>query len=146
MLTSLLIAALLLAITVAIHAVGLALLAMRWLKSRKAESHEHANRFAAAVWRLTRLTWSLLILHAAAISVWALFYVWAGCLPNIESAFYFSGVTYSTVGYGDIVLTEPWRLFGPIEALAGILMCGLSTGFFFAMAGKELALHLDIKD
>jgi hypothetical protein len=69
----------------------------------------------------------------AQIAVWGLFYYWQGCFPNAESAFYFSGVTYTTVGYGDLVLPEPWRILAPSEALIGILMCGLSTGLFFAV-------------
>jgi len=46
----------------------------------------------------------LILMHAAEITVWALFYLWAGCLPDAESAFYFSGITYTTVGYGDLTL------------------------------------------
>jgi hypothetical protein len=45
-------------------------------------------------------------------------------------------VTYTTTGYGDLVLPPEWRLVGGIEALTGILMCGLSTGFFFAVVGR----------
>ena len=54
-------------------------------------------------------------------------------MPNAEAAFYFSGVTYTTIGYGDVVLLKPWRLLGPIEGFIGILMCGLSTGYFFVV-------------
>jgi Ion channel len=61
------------------------------------------------------------------------FYHLRGCLPDAEAAFYFSGVTYTTVGYGELVLTKPWRLLAPIETLTGILMCGLSASFFFAV-------------
>lgn len=57
-------------------------------------------------------------------------------MPDAESAFYFSGVTYTTVGYGDLVLPKPWRLLAPLEALTGILMCGLSTGLFFAVVSQ----------
>ena len=64
--------------------------------------------------------------------MWALFYRWQHCLPDAESAFYFSGVTYTTLGYGDVVLTREWRLLAPLEGLTGILMCGLSAGLFFA--------------
>jgi hypothetical protein len=42
-------------------------------------------------------------------------------------------VTYATIGYGEVVMAKPWRLLAPIEGLTGILMCGLSTGIFFAM-------------
>src|SRR6185295_3575745 len=87
-------------------------------------------------WLLVSVAWWLLVLHLAEISVWALFYWWQRCLPDAESSFYFSGVTYSTLGYGDLVLPKAWRLLGPVEGLTGILMCGLSTGFFFAVVSK----------
>jgi Ion channel len=47
----------------------------------------------------------------------------------------FSGVTYKSVGYGDLVLAKPWRLLGPLESLMGILVCGLSMGYFFVVVG-----------
>jgi Ion channel len=52
------------------------------------------------------------------------------------AAFYFSGVTYTTLGYGDVVLAEPWRLLAPVEGLMGVLMCGLSTGYFFVVLSR----------
>ncbi len=57
-------------------------------------------------------------------------------MPDAHAAFYFSSVTYTTTGYGDLVLPEQWRLIGGIEALTGILMCGWSTGFFFAIVSS----------
>ena len=45
----------------------------------------------------------------------------------------------TTLGYGDLVLPHKWRLLGPVEGLTGILMCGLSTGFFFAFFSRFLA-------
>ena len=82
------------------------------------------------------LTCWLILIHLSEISVWGLFYFWQGCLPDAESAFYFSGVTYTTVGYGDLVLPKPWRIFAPLEAITGILMCGVSTGLFFALVTR----------
>ena len=75
----------------------------------------------------------LVLVHLAGIAVWGVFYLWRGCLPDAEAAFYFSGASYTTVGYGDVVLAKPWRLLGPLEGLMGMLMIGLSTGFFFAV-------------
>jgi len=46
------------------------------------------------------------------------------------------GATYTTIGYGDLVLVKPWRLLAPIEGLMGVLMCGLSTGFFFVIVSR----------
>ena len=92
--------------------------------------------FWPITWLLVQLTWALLLIHAVEIAVWALFYAWSGCLPDAESAFYFSGVTYATIGYGDLLLQQPWRMLGPVEGLTGILMCGLSTALFFAFFVK----------
>jgi hypothetical protein len=85
------------------------------------------------------LTCWLILIHLAEISVWGLFYFWRGCLPDAESAFYFSGVTYTTVGYGDLVLPKPWRMLAPVEAMTGILMWGLSTGLFFAIVSRWIS-------
>jgi hypothetical protein len=128
MLQHLLIAAALVAITVAVHAAGFGLVLATLVK-------RHVAPPATAwqiTWLLVRLAWLLILIHVVEISVWALFYRWQNCLGDAESAFYFSGVTYTTVGYGDLLLPQPWRLLAPLEALTGILMCGLSAGLFFA--------------
>jgi len=138
MLSITLIACALVAVTVAVHAGGLAVL-IRTLLSKQART---PTRLWPLTWLLIRVTWVLILIHAIEIAVWALFYVWAGCLPDAESAFYFSGVTYATVGYGDLVLPKQWRMLGPVEGLAGILMCGLSTGFFFAYLSRLLGQKL----
>lgn len=122
----------LVAATVIMHAVGLALLLRTVINPHAA--------FPAKTWPIARLlvhlTFWLLLIHWAEIAAWALFYLWAECLPDAETAFYFSGVTYATIGYGDCVLPRPWRMFGPVEGLVGILMCGLSTGLFFAVVSR----------
>ena len=82
---------------------------------------------------MIRLAEWIVILHLIQITAWALCYAWTGAMADLQSAVYFSAVTYTTTGYGDLVLPEDWRLVGAIEALTGILMCGLSTGFFFAV-------------
>jgi hypothetical protein len=73
------------------------------------------------------------------ISVWGLFYFWQGCLPDAESAWYFSGVTYTGSGYGDFVLPTPWRKLAPVETLTGLLMCGLSAGLFFTVVSRWIS-------
>ena len=66
-------------------------------------------------------------------------------LADAKSAFYFSGVTYTTIGYGDLVLQEPWRMLGPVEGLTGILMCGLSAGIFFAVVSRIYLSRSDVE-
>jgi len=132
MLAKILIACVLVAVTVAVHGLGIGSL-IRGLRSRLADP---PAGFWSAAALLTGVTWILILIHLIEIAIWALFYWWAGCLPDAEPAFYFSGVTYATVGYGDLVLPQAWRMLGPVEGLTGILMCGLSTGFFFAFLSR----------
>ena len=61
---------------------------------------------------------------------------WQSPRSDAEAAFYFSGVTYTTLGDGDVVLGQPWRMLGPVESLMGVLMCGLSTGYFFVVVSR----------
>jgi hypothetical protein len=135
MLIKLLLTSLLVMVTVAIHAVGFALLLRAILPSRALDR----SGFRRVTGMVIGLTCWLILIHAIEISIWGLFYFWQGCLPDAESAFYFSGVTYTTVGYGDLVLPKPWRMLAPLEALTGILMCGLSTGLFFALVSRWIS-------
>ncbi len=125
----------LLALTVTIHAAGLSAM----FRSMLLSSALPDMRFWPMTILLVRVGWWLVLLHLAEIVVWGLFYWWQKCLPDAESSFYFSGVTYTTVGYGDLVLPKEWRMVGAVEGLTGILMCGLSTGFFFAVASRMFA-------
>jgi Ion channel len=139
MITRLLIASCLVAMTVIIHAGGLGLALSHTLRS----TERPERRFWPITWLLIRIAWLLIVIHLFEIAVWALFFWWQKCLPDLESSFYFSGVTYATIGYGDLVLPEEWRLFGPIEGLTGILMCGLSTAFFFIIVSKKILQRMD---
>ena len=91
------------------------------------------SEFTRIILQVISITWLLIVIHAVEISGWAVFYWWQDCLPDLESAFYFSSVTYTTIGYGDLLLPLQWRMLGAVEGLTGILMCGLSTAYFFAV-------------
>ena len=79
--------------------------------------------------------WAAGLILAFALVQWALQFQ-GGHGPDFGQQVYFSGVTFFTLGYGDVVLAKPWRLLGPIEGLMGVLMCGLSTGFFFVIVSR----------
>lgn len=128
----LLISCALVAATVAVHGAGFAWL-LRIVRQSRAPS---APGNGGTVWLLILVSWLLILTHAVEIALWGFTYLWLNCLPDLESAVYFSGVTYTTVGYGDLVLPKPWRLLAPIEALTGILMAGLSAGLFFAIVNR----------
>src|SRR5262245_27416461 len=131
MISKLLIAWGLMAACVVIHAVGVTA-AVRWLRryvvTRKG--------FWAGTWLFILLAGWIILLHIIEITVWGAFFVWQGAMPDLATGLYFSAVTYTTTGYGDLVLPSDWRLVGGVEALTGILMCGWSTGFFFVVVSR----------
>ncbi len=90
-----------------------------------------ARQFVQAL-RVIRTVAALLIVHLVEAAVWAAFFVLAEALPDLETALYYSMTSYTTVGYGDVVLPAEWRLLGPIEAAVGILMFGWSTAIIVA--------------
>ena len=137
MLSKLLIAFFLMALCVTIHAMGLTG-AFRWMHARLVRG---TGQFWYAPWMLVRIASWTVLLHLIEILVWALFYAWRGAMPDFTTSAYFSAVTYTTTGYGDLVLPPEWRLVGGVEALTGILMCGLSTGLFFAVFADIFGLN-----
>jgi len=132
MLENTLIAVGLVVVTVVIHAIGFDLLLRVTMQSHAFDK----SGFFFVTRSVTGMTLWLILIHVAEIAVWGLFYLWWGCLPTAESSFYFSAVTYTTVGYGDVMLPLAWRNLAPVEALTGILVCGLSTGLFFAIVQR----------
>ncbi|MFT7289546.1 MAG: hypothetical protein ACI87W_003683 [Halieaceae bacterium] len=64
------------------------------------------------------------------IALWAVLFQFLGEFDNYGAAFYHSAVNFSTLGYGDIVMSESRRVLGPTQALNGVLMVGMSTGAF----------------
>ena len=70
---------------------------------------------------------SMFIVSILEVSAWALIYVVTGAIEGVEKALYFSAVTFNTLGYGDIVPGEKWRLLAGFEAANGIIMFGWST-------------------
>ena len=121
----------LMALCVTIHAIGVAAV-MRSVRGHGA----HARRFWSWAWLFIRLAGWIILLHLLEITIWASFYVWTLAMPDLASALYFSAVTYTTTGYGDLLLPREWQLLSGIEALTGILMCGWSTGLFFAVFAR----------
>ena len=78
-------------------------------------------------WLMLRFVVALMLLHAIEVAVWAQFYFHEHCFPDLGTAYYFSLTSYTTVGYGDVVLVRPWRFLGGWEAMLGVLMFGWST-------------------
>jgi hypothetical protein len=84
------------------------------------------------------------VTHLIEIALWALVFVLCGEMATFETAFYASAENYTALGYGDIPLSEPWRLLGPLEAINGLLLFGLSTAVMFAVLSRLVAHRLPI--
>jgi hypothetical protein len=69
----------------------------------------------------------LLIGIFSQVAIWAALFVWLGEFPTFAEAFYHSAVNFATLGYGDIVMSDSHKLLGPLQAINGVLMIGVST-------------------
>ena len=143
-----LIGAVLIAITVIIHGVGTTYL-VRYLAQKFLDARGHWDSQYAMV-AVIAAAIVLVLLHVLEIIVWAGVYmalVPAGELADLEAAVYFSFVTFTTLGYGDITLSEGWRLLSGIQALNGILLVGWSTALMFAVVQKSWQgfVHSDLE-
>ena len=132
------IGALLIATTVALH--GFVTVAwVRMLADRFEDRTGHwRSRRLLIVWTTTVIV--LVLLHSAEITLWAVAYhhlLPPGQLQTFEGALYFSFVTFTTLGYGDITLGEGWRLLSGIEALNGLLLVGWTTALLFAIVQRS---------
>jgi hypothetical protein len=73
------------------------------------------------------------VAHLIEIALWAVLLVLCGEFQEFGTAYYCSAVNYTTLGYGDLLLTPSWRLLGPLEATNGALMFGVSAAMVFAV-------------
>lgn len=134
MLILILTAFLLIAITICIHGLG----TIYWLRYLLAHDTLADGRIRPAkvlsVFISTAIV--LISLHIIEIFIWAFAYIMVlpdGELQSLESAFYFSAVTFTTLGYGDITLSSDWRILSGLQAINGILLIGWTTAFLFAV-------------
>jgi hypothetical protein len=73
------------------------------------------------------------VAHLIEIAVWAVLFVICGEFQEFGFAYYHSAVNYTTLGYGDVIMTPSWKLLGPLEAEDGALMFGVSTAMIFSV-------------
>jgi len=119
-------------LTLSIQSGGIAVL-ISWARAIERGLARLSSLHAAVL--MVRFSTLVIVLHFLEIFVWSVFYR-RYCLPSWESSFYFSATSYSTVGYGDVVLPAVYRLLGPVESVTGVLMCGISVSGLVALATK----------
>ena len=125
--------------TVFIHLTGLAIL-VRVL--RAPSWHPFLERLRP-ITLLLGASIGIFAIHTVEIWLFALLYLILGALPHFEQALYFSTLTYTTIGYGDVVLGMSWRILGAIEGATGIIMLGWSTAFIVSLLAQSKLLRHD---
>jgi hypothetical protein len=80
----------------------------------------------------------LMAAHAAEVIIWSLCYAIVDAVPAGADRVYFAFVNYTTLGYGDIIPVERWRLLGPITAMNGVLLFGWSTAVIFEVLRRTM--------
>ena len=142
---------LLVAITMVIHAVGTTF----WLLylGRKMRATVGPRRMGSTLTILTATVVILTVLHTIQVLIWAFAYMHLlpeTVLHTFEEATYFSFVTFTTLGYGDITFDGVWRVLSGIEALSGVLLIGWSTAMLFVVVQRTwkdiLQQHADKQD
>lgn len=143
MVQSILVGALLTLVTVGIHTVGTAWWIERFkpkVAKKRPTKHQTAGSNRYEAFRILASTALLLLgLHILEVSAWAITYLLLPdlkSLDTLEQAVYFSTVTFTSLGYGDIVIEGPWRLLSAIEAMVGLMIFGWSTALYFAVVQR----------
>ncbi len=134
----LIIGILMIVVTVAIHAIGSAY----WLGflEIRLKRHAHSQESLHLFRGIMSTAVVLLMLHVVEVLLWALVYLLlpghAG-LKNYAEAVYFSMVTLTTLGYGDVTLSVNWQLLAGMEAMVGVMVFGLTTAILFAVTQRS---------
>lgn len=128
MLLDILITIFIVTVTVVIHTFGM-MIAIRIIRKQKA-SQLTFQRFRSVP--LVGVVLVMFFISIVEVLLWAATYLWVNTIESFEEAFYFSMVTFTTLGYGDIVLKGTWRLLASFEAAIGIIMFGWTTAIVFA--------------
>lgn len=126
-------------VTVFIHLIGLAVL-VRMLRSKSWHPlFEHVRPITL----LLGASFGIFAIHTTEIWLFAALYLALGAAPNFEQSLYFSTVTYASIGYGDVLVSKPWRILGAIEGAAGVIMLGWSTAFLVSLLAQSRLLRHD---
>jgi voltage-gated potassium channel len=135
----LILASLMVVAIVLIHLVGLAVL------TRVLQSHSRllGKLRIMPLTILLAATIGIVGIHTIEIWTYAALYLGLGAFKDFEEALYFSTVTYASIGYGDVLMPQGWRILGAIEGAVGIIMLGWSTAFLVSLLTQMKLLSHD---
>jgi hypothetical protein len=137
MVLQLCVATLMVLATVTLHGGGLAVLgrSLRLETSQEFQQHVPSLSLRGLIFTLL-LVLALFALHGLEIWTYALLYLGLHAVENLETAVYFSTISYGGIGFNDTYMSPHWRLVGAIEGVNGILLLGWSTAFFVTVVAR----------
>jgi hypothetical protein len=125
-------------VNIAIHALVMTLVVR--IAQRASDRAKYASRPSMLLVKVTVPTVvALMVAHASEVVGWAVSYSLVGATPADADRVYFAFVNYTTLGYGDIVPVQRWRLLGPMTAMNGVLLFGWSTALIFEVLRRTIA-------
>ena len=125
--------------TIVIHV--LAVMAIVRVIVRPARRLTPEGRFRRDVVIVAATAHLTLAAHLIGIVAWAVVFVLCGEFSDLAAAFYHSAVNYTSLGYGDVVMSAAWKLLAPLETADALLMFGISTAMVFAVIRQLLQRH-----
>lgn len=128
-------------LTVGIHFVGL--VALTWTLRRGGHRFHAHESLLGQGGLIVFVVLGIVAIHTIEIWVYAVAFLAIGALTGFEPALYFSTVSFSSLGYGDILLTPEWRLLGAIEGVNGLILIAWSTAFLFSVTTRLRSLEHD---
>ena len=135
MASNLVLGTLVISLNVIIHTVGLVVLA-RWMSWIVQWFRLHRHSLGKTIAMVTTVL-GLFLVHTVEVWVWAFAYWSIGVVTDLEEAVYFSTVTFSTVGYGDITPAADWRVFAALEGMNGFILIGWSIAYLIAASTRH---------
>jgi len=86
----------------------------------------------------------MLFLHVSELLIWGVALNVSGLIPNLRDSVYFSANTYTTIGYGQMILPQSWRELSPLMAISGLFTFAWTTGQMFELVGFRRKLSEDL--
>jgi hypothetical protein len=114
---------------------------LRYLMGIMAREDRDTEGFGFDTYAISIVLMLMFAGHLVQIAIWAVLFVYLGEFSDFLTAFYHSAVNFASLGYGDIVMSEKWRLLGALEASNGVLMFGLSAGTLLSVMTRLFARH-----
>lgn len=104
--------------------------------------HLPAGGVQLKMWGSIRLLMAVMLIlmlgNLLQISIWGVLFLWLGEFTDLYEAVYHSAVNYASLGYGDIVMSANRKMLGPLEAVNGVLMCGMTAGVLMAILQEQV--------